>query len=180
MVYLDDLLLILVMFFGMVGFFRGGAREMLVSIGVLLALFFIFLLESTVSMIGSVLRNVANGMGLFLFRSGILALLVFFGYQTPSSGRLPLKKQLSSNAIVEKLFGLLIGAGNGFLIVGTFWFFMHDSGYPIKMFQAPLLEGDRGMKIAELIDMLPPNWLEPPTIYFAIAIGLAVILIMFV
>ena len=180
MIYLDDLLFIFMLFFGLIGLFRGAAREMLVGIGALLALFFVFLLESTVSYIGDVLRNLFNGMGLFLFRSGILALLIFFGYQTPYGSKLPIKKTLSSNAIVEKIFGFLIGGFNGFLIVGSFWYFMHDSGYPLDAILAPDLMSERGMEIAELIDKLPPNWLEPPGIYFAIAIGMAVILIMFV
>lgn len=180
MVYLDDFFWILMAIFAIIGLFRGAAREMLVGIAVLLALFFTSLLESTVSFVGETLAQAGNGMGLFYFRSMILAIMVFFGYQTPYRGRLPLKQKISDNVNVERLLGIFIGAVNGFLIVGTLWYFMHEANYPLEMILPPPTDGERGESIQKMLQSLPPNWLEPPTIYFAIAIGLAVILVMFV
>ena len=180
MVFLDDFFKILIVFFAVIGLFRGAARELLVGIAVLLALFFTYLLESTVSFVGVTLREVSNGLGLFAFRSMILAVMVFFGYQTPYRGRLPLKQKISDNVNVERLLGLGIGAVNGFLIIGTLWYFMSEANYPLKFILPPPLDGEHGESIQNLLKALPPNWLEPPMIYFAIAFGLAVILVMFV
>lgn len=180
MVYLNDLLWILIILFAMIGFFRGAAKELLVGVAVLLSLFFITLLETSVDYVKNTIAIMNDGETLFYMRLIILGFLVVAGYQTSFHGNLPLKQRLSEKDLVEKLLGAFAGAINGFLIFGTIWYWMHQANYPFEAILPPPTDGENARKIQQLLEMLPPNWLEPPTIYFAIAVGLAIILIMFV
>jgi uncharacterized membrane protein required for colicin V production len=176
MVTLDAFFWILIFFFGMVGLMRGWAKEVLVTFACVLGLFIITLLQQFEPQIVSAL-SVNNSTTLFWFRSVIVLILVFFGYQTPNLSRLAAGGRFAREKLQDSLLGLFLGGINGFLIVGTVWYFMNAAEYPFPLvITAPSPDSNA----AQLLALLPPEWLGVPVIYFAVALAFAFVLVVFV
>ncbi|RME06760.1 MAG: hypothetical protein D6803_05675 [Anaerolineae bacterium] len=116
----------------------------------------------------------------FIIRAVILGFVVFFGYQTPA---VLAKFQVSARRekFQDFLLGLVIGAVNGYLVIGTLWAYMHQAHYPFEPYiiapnaADPLLERAR-----MLINSFAPFWLSKvPNIFIAIVLSLLFILVVF-
>lgn len=182
MIFLNDLLWILIIFCAVIGVFRGAAKELRVGGSVLVALFFLQLFETFGGFVIDILQRFAKGNALFILQTVTLGLLVLAGYQVPGGegSRIKFKARLSDKDLVEKVLGAILGAVNGFLIFGTLWYFMDQAGYPPEYFFPPPMDGERGEAVRKLLEMLPPNWLEAPAIYFAVAIFIGVVLVILI
>lgn len=169
-----------VILFGIIGAMRGWAKELMVTFSVILALFIISLLEQFVP----ILRD---GGGLpestrFWIRTLIIVLLVFFGYQTPNI-RAIAGARFARERIQDTLLGLIIGAVNGYLVVGSIWYYMDQAGYPLApYFVAPTPSDAFGEVAISIIDKMPPAILLDPSwvIYFAVAIAFLFVVVVFV
>ncbi len=161
-----------VILFSVIGAMRGWAKELLVLFSVILSL---FLLEVLGRYVGPMREFFAppNKSPEFWARSIVLVFMVFFGYQTPNITRLA-GTRFARERLADSLLGLFLGAVNGFLIVGTLWFFLEDSGYPFpKYITKPSPD-------PFLLAYLPPRWLGIPIIYFAMAVAFLFVLIVFI
>ena len=69
---------------------------------------------------------------------------------------------------------------NGYLIIGTLWFFLDRAGYPFSLIVTPQENDPFSGAAWELVQWLPPRWLGIPTIYFAVAIAFAFVVIVFI
>jgi lysylphosphatidylglycerol synthetase-like protein (DUF2156 family) len=164
-----------VILFAVIGFLRGWAKELLVGFSVIVAVAFNFLLRRY-----ALPENMAeNDITLFWIRIGILIGLVYFGYQTvisvarfQAAGR--------RERLQDSLFGLFLGAINGYLISGTFWYYLHKAEYPLKAIQYPSADEAVNKAIEQLIYYMPPRVLGDPWIYFAVIIVLIFILVVYV
>ena len=166
-----------VILFAIIGGLRGWARELLVAFSVLLALTFITLLESYVPFIRDVLKQDSKSL-YFWLRFVIIGMLVFFGYQTPNIPRFAPK--MNREKIQDALLGVVLGALNGYLIVGTLWYFLYDAGYPFSAIQPPPV-GSEIEKIAlGMLKYMPPRLLGIPGIYFAIVIAFIFVIVVFI
>lgn len=180
MVSLDILLWLFIIMFGIVGLMRGWAKEMLVTFSVILALFIVTVLETYVPFVAKLTMDSQRPGGdpqtIFWLRVLILSALTFFGYQTPSIPKLAGSGRFARDRLQDALLGLFLGAVNGYLIWGTLWFFLNQAGYPFPGIVSPdLTESARS-----LVKVLPPEWLlGVPTIFFAIAIAFAFVLVVF-
>ena len=180
MIYLTNLFWILVVLFGIIGFFRGAAKEMLVILSVLVALFFVKLLGTSEFIQGD-MADYAEGRVLFFMQLAIIFGLVIAGYQTPLRNRLPIKDHISTNPNVERMLGGMVGGVNGYLIFGTIWHFMHEAEYPISFIIPPIQAGtDIHTSAMELISTFPAYWLQDTTIYFVIGVAITVILVLYI
>jgi uncharacterized membrane protein required for colicin V production len=177
MIGLDILLLIFIILFGVVGSIRGWAKELLVTFAIILALFIINLLERFVPFIRD--NIAASDQTLFWIRTVILLLMVVFGYQTPKIPTLAASNRFVRERLQDILLGLFLGAFNGFLIFGTIWSYLNSANYPFSFIQAPPA-GTAGDFARQLIYYLPPQWLGTPTIYFAVAIAFAFVIVVFI
>ena len=160
-----------VILFAIIGAMRGWARELLVSFSVILALFIISVLERFVPFIRDTLSQIPST--LFWVRTAMIIALVFFGYQTPNISRFAGNK-FARERFADTLLGLFLGALNGFLIAGTIWFFLADSGYPFPDFIS------KPSPVPSIVAYLPPQWLGIPGIYFAIAVSFLFVLVVFI
>lgn len=175
MVYLDTLFWIFVILFGLIGMMRGWAKEMLVTFSVILALFIIAVLQQNVEFIKPLVKQ-ADSLILFWLRTILLVALTFFGYQTPNIPKLASSGRFARDKLQDSMLGLFLGAINGYLVCGTFWYFLDKAQYPFK----DAIIKDLNAASVELIKVLPPNWLlEGPTIFFAVAIAFAFVLVVF-
>jgi uncharacterized membrane protein required for colicin V production len=176
MVTLDAFFWMLVFIFAIVGLMRGWAKEVLVSFSVVLGLFIITLLQQFEPGIITALST-NNSTTLFWFRILLIGVLVFFGYQTPNITRLAATNRFVREKLQDSLLGLFLGAVNGFMIVGTMWFFLNAAQYPFPSIISPPAPDSNA---AQLLALMPPEWLGIPVIYFAIALAFIFVLVVFV
>lgn len=165
-----------VVLFAIIGGMRGWAKELLVTFSVILALTFTTLLASYIPFVRDVLSKDSPAI-FFWVRALILGLLVFFGYQTPNLPRFAAK--VTRERIQDIILGVVIGALNGYLIVGTLWFYMADANYPFPGVVSPPPDS-----IAHAVDTMlhymPPKLLGIPGIYFAVVIAFIFVIVVFI
>jgi uncharacterized membrane protein required for colicin V production len=176
---------LLVLLFAIIGAMRGWAKEILVSFSIFLALFLISLLENYVPFFRVLLQNtdqataVSNAKYMFWVRTIIVCVLAFFGYQTPSLQRFVASEKFNRERLQDSLLGFVLGFVNGFLIVGTVWFYLHQANYPYPdWISAP--SAQLSPAVERLVTYLPPRWLGIPGIYFAVAVAFIFVLIVFI
>ena len=213
-----------------VGAVRGWAKEILVLISALLAIFIIFVFETylgvyqavvfptpkehivqvgdTCGYVAGVLDTTvprlmeANNLpgdaencqltpntkliyepktNRFWASTGIILVLAFFGYQTPAI------KIFQAGARREKLrdamLGGVVGAGNGYLIFGSIWWFLEKAGYEnfSKVMVPPQVGSDLANTAAELLAKMPPVYLlNAPVIFITIVFAFLFVVIVYV
>lgn len=169
---------IYVILFAIIGAMRGWARELLVSFAVILGLFMLTVLERFVPFVSANLETVPAIQ--FWLRTGVVVALVFFGYQTPNIPRLASQNRFARDRLQDILLGVFLGALNGYLIIGSIWYFMHTANYPF-----PDLISAPGGTVAEvttrMMALMPPDLLGGSSaIYFAVALAFAFVLVVFI
>ncbi len=168
MMTLAGVLFLSLIFFAIAGALRGLSKEMLVTTSVLVAILVNILLERYAPSLQPLVQ--ANDQRWFWVRSLILLVVAFLGYQTPRFFR-----PHSRSVLQDVLLGLFLGAINGYLIVGTLWYYLSVAGYPWPEFvRAPT--DPLSIQIAQ---HLPPVYLGVPAIYIAVAVML-ILLIAFI
>ncbi|HUF37926.1 MAG TPA: CvpA family protein [Anaerolineales bacterium] len=178
---------VFVIFFAVVGAMRGWAKELLVTFSAVLAIFIVIIMERFVPFItnfGEATDPVTGAPMDFWIRSILMIVFTFFGYQTPRFPRIQTSK-LARERVQDVILGALVGALNGYMVIGSLWFFLHQIGYRLNETVAnyvfppdPLTEA--GRQALELVAVLPPAILVVPWIYFIIAIAFAFVVIVFV
>ncbi|KUK96468.1 MAG: putative membrane protein [Anaerolineaceae bacterium 46_22] len=176
MISLQVLFWMYVVLFALIGAMRGWAKEILVSAGVVVALFVVTVIENYIPIISESLTPQST----FWVRIGVLGILTFFGYQGPNLRRLIESGRFVRDRFEDVLLGGFLGAVNGYLIFGSAWFFLHQAGYPFDWISAPDPITEAGQKAMQIIKFLPPQWLEGPIIYIAVAIAFVFILVVFI
>jgi uncharacterized membrane protein required for colicin V production len=180
MISLHVILFIFVVLFGIIGSMRGWAKEVLVTFSIILAMFTLSVLENFIPFFKEIIKT-ASPATLFLIRSGIVGGLVFFGYETPKIPRLADTGKFIRNLLQDTLLGGFVGMINGFLVIGSIWYFLHTTGYPFSFVIPPDAATANGLASLNLIDFLPPAWLmTTPTIYVAVAICFVIVLVVFI
>ena len=168
-----------VILFAVIGAMRGWAKELLVSFSVILAIFILTVMERY-------LTNIMNKLDpgtRFGFESIILVVLVFFGYQSPNIPRLAANNRFARDRLQDTLLGVFLGGINGYLVFGTFWYFLNAADYPMKPI---ILKPEMTSDIQQMLKILPPQWLggglggDSAAIYFAVALCFVFVLVVFV
>lgn len=180
MISLDVIFWTFIILFGMIGLMRGWAKELMVTFAVILALFIITVLEKYVPFVTKMTMDSAlpgaDRIPVFWLRAGLLIALTFFGYQTPNFPRLAGSGRWARERLQDALLGLFLGALNGYLVWGTFWYFLDQAKYPFP----GIITANLTASAKALVSFLPPNWLlGVPVIFFAVAIAFAFVLVVF-
>ena len=166
-----------VVLFGLIGGMRGWARELLVTSAVVLGLFLTAILESYISPYKAAMET-QPPLTQFGVRAGLLVLLAVFGYQSPNIRAL--QPKLARERLEEILLGLGLGLLNGYLLVGSIWFYLHQTGYPTPLIVPPAEGSDLATEISKLMAYMPPQILPIPQVYFAVGIVFVFIIVVFV
>jgi uncharacterized membrane protein required for colicin V production len=177
MVSLTALFWVLVGLFAIIGAMRGWAKEILVAFSVILALFLINLLETYVPIL-KIDSQISTTTRLWI-RLSIVGFLTFFGYQS-SNLRLLAGTRFAREKFQDALLGFILGALNGYLIFGTIWFFLDFANYPYDFIIPPNPDTAAGQAALELLSKMPPAYLVPPWIYFAVAIAFLFVVVVFI
>jgi uncharacterized membrane protein required for colicin V production len=178
MVSLTVMFWMFVMLFAIIGAMRGWARELMVTFSVILAMFIIVLLETY----APPFRPTAtlDDATRFWIRFSIVLLSVFFGYQTPNIRALA-GARFARERLQDILLGFILGGINGYLVVGTIWYYMDTANYPFEpYFTAPDGGTEMGRAAIELLEHMPPTYLDAPLIYFAVAIAFLFVVVVFI
>jgi uncharacterized membrane protein required for colicin V production len=163
-----------ILIFSIIGAMRGWSKELLVSFSVILSLAFSRLMENFVPVINTMDKASTS---LFWIRAIVLLTLVFFGYQTVYIPRFASKA--TRERLQDWLLGFVVGAMNGYLIMGTLWYDMAQAGYPFSpSISAPV--GDAVEAVNRMMFYMPPNLLGEPGIYFAVIIAFIFVLVVFI
>ena len=178
----------LVLLFGMIGALRGWAKEILVTSSALLAMFIQQVFGQYVLKPGNPYLPMLLPASEELFPpgeytsthfyvcTGLLLLLSFFGYASPTLVG-PVGSKVARERLQDALLGFFLGLLNGYLIVGTLWFYAHKSGYAVGGIVAPVPESP-AWAIAQ--SYLVPVWLTVPELYVMIAVAFVFIIIVFI
>lgn len=165
-----------VILFGLVGWMRGWAKELLVSFSVILALALNHVLRRYIPLAQSLAES---DVSLFWVRTLILLVLVYFGYQTVVS--IPhLASRAARERLQDSLFGAILGGINGYLIAGTILYYLYIADYPFeKVISRPT---DPGIinTVNQMMLYMPPQLLGEPGIYFAIILAFIFVLVVYI
>ncbi len=163
-----------VILFSVIGALRGWVKELMVVFSVVLTLTTNHVLRRFIPMI----RDLpVDSTSLFWIRTLILVTLVFFGYQTVVSIQ-RLAARAARERLQDTLFGIFMGAINGYLIAGTVLFYLHDAKYFPKFISPP--EGANLEQIMRMIEWMPPHLLGEPGVYFAVLICFIFVIVVFI
>ena len=116
---------ITVVFFALIGAMRGWSKEVIAMAGLTLSLF-------AINTFGSVVIRLLGGIGSdaavadvmvqmrrqYWVLGGIHLIIAFFSYQSVALIRARLAPR---EKVQERLLGLIFGAVNGYLVIGTLW-----------------------------------------------------------
>jgi hypothetical protein len=164
-----------VVLFAVIGGMRGWAKELLVSFSVILALTTNHVLRRYIPLVAA-LPN--DSPSLFWVRSLIVLTLVAFGYQTVISIA-RLASRAARERLQDTLFGIIMGAINGYLVSGTILFYLHEANYP---FQNIVSRPDGAVlaTVQAMMNWMPPHVLGEPGIYFAVLICFIFVIVVFI
>jgi len=163
--------------FGVIGWMRGWAKELMVVFSVITALAVNYLLKRYVPIVQALPDNSTS---LFWIRAWILIGLVYFGYQTVISIQ-RLAAKATRERLQDSLFGAMIGAINGYLIAGTVLFYLDQAAYPYPNIVTPPAPGTPlAESVAFMMQYMPPRWLGEPGIYFAVILVLIFIIVVYI
>lgn len=177
MISLSAIFWTFIVLFALIGALRGWSRELLVMFSIILALFVIQVVQSYVPFVSRMLAS-SDARGQFLLWSLVVCFFAFFGYHAPAVNKFAVKLPTSRDRLQDWLLGGILGACNGYLLVGTILYYLDITNYPFpEAYLSPPKQGDAVLK---LISLLPPAWLVVPYIYFAVAIAFAIIVIVFI
>lgn len=164
-----------VILFLILGYKRGWKKELLVTFSAILALSVNNLIRKYIPL---VVASSESDISLFWVRINIFLLLIYFGYQTVKS--IP---RLAAHSIrkhsKDGVFGALLGAINGYLIIGSFLFYLDKANYPFPNFiTSPT--GEFVEKIKLVMMYMPPTFMGEPTIYFAVILLQIFVIIVYI
>jgi uncharacterized membrane protein required for colicin V production len=178
MVYLSFIFFCFVVLFAVIGAMRGWAKEMMVTASAVLALFIITVLETYVQGITETFA-MPGSPEQFGMRVAIIVILTFFGYQTPNLPRIG-GERFARERFQDSFLGIFLGALNGYLIVGSIWYFLAQANYQVTSLIIPpdpnTIPGQAAIK---MISFMAPAWLGVPFIYFAIALAFIFVIVVF-
>lgn len=157
-------------FFGFIGFFRGWARELLVTFALIVALFLDTVILRILGLEAFFLTS--DSLVQFSLRAVIFLALAFFGYQSPALSNI-LSNRSRREKLQDSLLGLVLGLLNGYLFIGTLWHYLAQAGYGIPGITPPSPD-------PWIIAWLPPLILNDTLLFVAVAVAFVFVLIVFV
>jgi uncharacterized membrane protein required for colicin V production len=178
MVYLNFIFICFVILFAVIGAMRGWAKEMMVTASAVLALFIITVLETYVKGLTQSFAE-PGSTSQFWMRVAIISILAFFGYQTPNLPKIG-GDRFARERFQDSLLGVFLGALNGYLIMGSIWYFLDQANYQAIQYIIPPDAGTpQGQAAIKLLAYMAPAWLGVPIIYFAMALVFIFVIVVF-
>jgi hypothetical protein len=156
------------------GALRGWSKEMLVLFSVVVALSSRVIFSEYVPFVKELFNR--PPIQRFYIDTGLVVLMAVAGYAGPVvSGRLA--RASARETVQDILLGFIIGAMNGYLIIGSVWHFLATAGYGIWGVAQP---APNTIASALATKYLPPSWLSNPillTIFVFASVFVTIVLV---
>jgi uncharacterized membrane protein required for colicin V production len=165
-----------IILFAIVGGMRGWAKELLVSFSVILALALNHVIRRYIPLAAALPET---DVTLFWVRTIVLFVLVFFGYQTVITIS-RLAARAARERLQDTLFGVILGAFNGYLIAGTVLYYMHIADYPFQNVISKPQDPTLLQTVNQMMLYMPPQLLGEPGIYFAVILAFIFVLVVYI
>ncbi len=165
-----------VILFGVIGWMRGWAKELLVSFSVILALALNHIIRKYIPLAASLADNDPS---LFWVRTLIMVVLVYFGYQTVITVQ-HLAARTRSERLQDILFGAVLGGLNGYFIAGSLLYYIHIGNYPLPDIIARPTDPVLMERVNQMMLYMPPQLLGEPGIYFAVILAFVFVMVVFI
>ena len=165
-----------VILFAIVGGMRGWAKELLVAFSVILALALNHVIRRYIPIAAALPES---DVSLFWVRTIVLLVLVFFGYQTVITIS-RLAARAARERLQDTLFGVILGAFNGYLIAGTILYYMHVANYPFERVISRPQDPTLLQTVNQMMLYMPPQLLGEPGIYFAVILAFIFVLVVYI
>ncbi|HML22968.1 MAG TPA: CvpA family protein [Aggregatilinea sp.] len=152
MIQLSSFLYFMIGLFAVIGFMRGWTKELIATAGIVLALFALRQFETIV------IDPLTDGQqqAKFYLQAAILVTLAVFAYQTPPDRFVRSNRNVVREGLQEGILGALIGGLNGYLLIGSLWWYMDNLEYPLSPNILPVVPGSAS---ANLVSALPLSWM---------------------
>lgn len=171
---MDTFLFVFVLLFGLMGALRGWSKEMLVLFSIILGLAIKLIFSEYVPIASDFFDR--PPVEQFYLYSTLIVLMAISGYAGPAvSGRLA--GVSARETLQDIMLGFIVGAINGFLIVGSIWYFLDAAGYGILGIAPPPPNS-----VAEVLvnTYLPPIWLSDAVLLTAFSFSAVFLVIVLV
>lgn len=198
MISLGTVFWLMVAFFALIGTLRGWTREIIATSGLILSLFalnqFGFFLISLLGAAADATTAPVDVMGIrrqqFYILTTVHLLIAFFSYQGPAlAGRRLGDRLRVRDSLQDKVLGAIVGAVNGYLIIGTLWTFLEYQVTADGYFRLPpgefypfdtisLIRPGLESPLISLIEKLPLPLLSPYLPFLVVVVFLFVIVVM--
>jgi hypothetical protein len=165
-----------VILFAIVGGMRGWAKELLVAFSVILALALNHVIRRYIPIAAALPES---DVSLFWVRTIVLLVLVFFGYQTVITIS-RLAARAARERLQDTLFGVILGAFNGYLIAGTILYYMHVANYPFERVISRPQDPTLLQTVNQMMLYMPPQLLGEPGIYFAVILAFIFVIVVYI
>jgi lysylphosphatidylglycerol synthetase-like protein (DUF2156 family) len=165
-----------VILFAIVGGMRGWAKELLVAFSVILALALNHVIRRYIPIAAALPES---DVTLFWVRTIVLLVLVFFGYQTVITIS-RLAARAARERLQDTLFGVILGAFNGYLIAGTILYYMHVADYPFHNVITKPQDPALLQTVNQMMLYMPPQLLGEPGIYFAVILAFIFVIVVYI
>ncbi|MCA9920278.1 MAG: CvpA family protein [Anaerolineales bacterium] len=191
MLSLGTLFWLMILFFAIIGSLRGWTREVIATSGLILSLF-------AINQFGNLFLGIAPTTGTvpperqrFYYLAILHLVIAFFSYQGPAFAGNRFGERLRvRDTFQDKLLGLIVGALNGYLIIGSLWSFLEyriqatgewlqlpvGELYPFD--PSVLVRPDVAGQLGTLMGRLPLPLLEPYLPFLVVIVFLFVIIVM--
>jgi uncharacterized membrane protein required for colicin V production len=174
MIPLDTALFAFVLLFGMMGALRGWTKEILVLFSVIVALAMRLIFTQYVPFVKVFFQR--PPVEQFYLYSALIVVMAVAGYAGPAvSGRLA--GASARETLQDVMLGFIIGAINGFLIVGSIWYFLDAANYNILGISAPPPDSTAAILASHY---LPPVWLSDAVLLTAFSFAAVFVIIVLV
>jgi uncharacterized membrane protein required for colicin V production len=198
MISLGTLFWLMVAFFALIGTLRGWTREIITTSGLVLSLFalnqFGYFLISLLGAAADVTTTPVDTMSIrrqqFYILTTVHLVIAFFSYQGPAlAGRRLGDRLRVRDSLQDKVLGGIVGAVNGYLIIGTLWTFLEYQVGVAGYFRLPpgdfypfdtlsLVRPGIDSQLISLIEKLPLPLLAPYLPFLVVVVFLFVIVVM--
>lgn len=152
MIELSSFLLFMIGMFAIVGFMRGWSKELVATAGIVLALFTLKQFETI--LIDPLTQSEQKSK--FFLQAITLIVMGFFAYQTPTEMITRRDRTSQREGLQDGILGALVGAWNGYLLMGSLWWYMDNLEYPLSPHIVPVVAGSSS---AKWVDILPLSWM---------------------
>ncbi len=165
-----------VVLFAVIGGMRGWAKELLVAFSVILSLALNHVIRKYIPLANGLAES---DIALFWTRCLILVVLVFFGYQTVISIQ-RLAARAARERLQDTLFGVFLGAINGYLVAGSILYYINVADYPFENIISKPTDPGLLQTVNQMMLYMPPQLLGEPGVYFAIILAFIFVLVVYI